>query len=146
MQKSNTVHVCSSGQCLTHLLLLKMDEERLRLYQEYRRAKSKKRREAAQAAKNLHMKTFKEMSSRLLPPLPKDRTSDLEAAESPPKVKRTRFSNDDIAFKSGSSRRGRFYENDFSDDEVIEAKEDFYLYRQPELNKAHWETKPRPYL
>eukprot|EP00586_Coscinodiscus_wailesii_P015502 CAMPEP_0172493356 /NCGR_PEP_ID=MMETSP1066-20121228/24773_1 /TAXON_ID=671091 /ORGANISM="Coscinodiscus wailesii, Strain CCMP2513" /LENGTH=605 /DNA_ID=CAMNT_0013263493 /DNA_START=167 /DNA_END=1984 /DNA_ORIENTATION=- len=32
---------------------------------------------------------------------------------------------------------------DDSDEDV--AKKDFYLYRQPQLNKALWETKPRPY-
>jgi len=26
-----------------------------------------------------------------------------------------------------------------------EENEDFYLYRQPHLNKSIWETKPRPY-
>jgi DNA-binding PucR family transcriptional regulator len=26
-----------------------------------------------------------------------------------------------------------------------EEKDDFYLYRQPHLNKSIWETKPRPY-
>lgn len=29
--------------------------------------------------------------------------------------------------------------------ESCDDEEDFYLYRQPQLNRAFWETKPRPY-
>ncbi len=35
--------------------------------------------------------------------------------------------------------------DDDSDDSVDERKLDFYLYRQPQLNTALWETKPRAY-
>jgi hypothetical protein len=45
--------------------------------------------------------------------------------------------------KGSKIRRGK---EDFSDDESVEDDQDFYLYRQPELNKAMWETKPRPYM
>ena len=35
--------------------------------------------------------------------------------------------------------------DDDSDDSVDGKKLDFYLYRQPQLNTAIWETKPRAY-
>ena len=68
-----------------------------------------------------------------------------DGADSPPKVKRTRFNMEDAqqqSFKSSNSNR----RGDFSDEESMEDDQEFYLYRQPELNKAQWETKPRPYI
>lgn len=80
------------------------------------------------------MKTYREVSSRLLNPRPPGQ----DIAEHPLKVKRTRFQ-----LNNHSSRKTI---NSFSEEEDEDEKVDFYLYRQPELNKILWETKPRPYL
>ena len=98
------------------------------------------------AAKSLHMQNYKEMSSRLLPPRPRTSSLDNVSAESPPKVKRTRFNMEDVQRTSSKGSKLRRGKEDFSDDESVEDGQDFYLYRQPELNKAMWETKPRPYM
>jgi len=130
--------------------LLKLDAERSRLYQEYRKAKIFKRREAAKVSKNLQMQSYKEISSRLLPPLGRERPSDNDLGDSL-RIKRTRFQMDDVQRESKESsksdKRGRRPAEEFSDDdESDDGRADLYLYRQPELNKALWETKPRPYL
>ena len=98
------------------------------------------------AANSLHMQNYKEMSSRLLPPRPRTSSLDNVSAESPPKVKRTRFNMEDVQRTSSKGSKLRRGKEDFSDDESVEDDQDFYLYRQPELNKAMWETKPRPYM
>lgn len=98
------------------------------------------------AAKSLHRQNYKEMSSRLLPPRPRTSSLDNVSTESPPKVKRTRFNMEDVQRTNSKGSKIRRGKEDFSDDESVEDDQDFYLYRQPELNKAMWETKPRPYM
>jgi hypothetical protein len=105
------------------------------------KAKVKRQKEASEAAKNLHMKSYKEVSNKLLPNVPPHDDDDGYAGRS--KVKRTRFELPN----SNQLRKRRGYSEDFSDDEVDDVQgDDLYLYRQPELNKVLWETKPRPYF
>lgn len=42
-------------------------------------------------------------------------------------------------------RKYRDYSDDDSDESSPTEDTDFYLYRQPQLNKSTWETKPSPY-
>lgn len=120
---------------------VQLNQKREQQYQEYLKAKVKRQKEASEAAKNLHMKSYKEVSNKLLPNVPPHDDDDGYAGRS--KVKRTRFELPN----SNQLRKRRGYSEDFSDDEVDDVQgDDLYLYRQPELNKVLWETKPRPYF
>jgi hypothetical protein len=86
------------------------------------------------------------IASRLLPPLGRKTTEDEDFADSPPSIKRTRFHLDQKSKKSRTRNRRHHHHDDFSDEDSMEDVQEFYLYRQPELNKALWETKPRAYV
>ncbi len=116
--------------------------ERERQYEEYKRAKLKRQKEASDAAKNLHMKNYNEVSSKLLPPSHGRPPLGNNNVDSLARVKKTRFQLSDDA----KNRIRRSQAEEFSDDEYEDEVGDLYLYRQPELNKVLWETKPRPYL
>jgi hypothetical protein len=53
--------------------------------------------------------------------------------------RRSYFAHSKLAAKFGKTSLRKTISGD------DEEKEDFYLYRQPHLNKSIWETKPRPY-
>ena len=124
----------------------KLDEDRVRQYREYRRAKITKRRKEAQS-KFVESKTEKpsllkvgRSSSILLGA----RNTDDSPIKSRPEVKRTRFNA--TADKSVAGKSIAALEDDSDSDDSMENDQDFYLYRQPELNKSIWETKPRSYM
>lgn len=108
-----------------------------------------KRREAAleaRAAKKLNMQNYRDLiTSKLLPPLGRHKSEDEGFADSPPSIKRTRFQLDETTSSKFRPEKSHHHD-DVSDDDSMEDMQDFYLYRQPELNKALWETKPRAYM
>lgn len=53
--------------------------------------------------------------------------------------RRSYFAHSKLAAKFGKTSLRKTIAGDDQE------KEDFYLYRQPHLNKSIWETKPRPY-
>jgi len=129
----------------------KMNEERSRLYREYKAVKVAKMREASRETKASRMQNYNDVPSDLSLNLP----SHVYDGK-PSRAKKTRFSADNARPGSSQSRRSnrpgssqgarsRHRSGDFSDDENDEGKEDFYLYRQPSLNRTLWETKPRAY-
>ena len=52
---------------------------------------------------------------------------------------RVRFGEDVHSSRSEGAFSSPTHSNDGDDDD------DFYLYRQPQLNKTQWETEPRKY-
>ena len=110
--------------------------ERNKLYKEFRddqrRQREEEKREKARSGK-------KYLPNSLLPS-----GQDSDAARL---TQRVRFSNEDEHTRRRTHRSSSNPSSSHSRENLErkreETRQDFYLYRQPQLNKALWETRPR---
>jgi len=123
---------------------IKKKEEVSRAYVEYKAMKMMKMKEASRAAnilqQNQKYDDIGASSKSQLPPRPNQNV----------RVRHARFKHDvkNVERPSSSHSKKKVRRtNDFSDsdDDSLDGDDDFYLYRQPHLNRSQWETKPRPY-
>ena len=157
----------------TIIFLLQRQQERNRKYQEYKAKKLEKRKQATKAAKAEHkrqtdyLKDNKHESDQYLPSQLRSNDKilgtdnlcetaracndikskvifNLRKEEDTLQVHKRRAARLEKLKSSGSHHTRLKGSTDESDDSDSE-KHDFYLYRQPHLNKSLWETKPRPY-
>ena len=121
-------------------------QEKSRLYEEYKAGKLKKRRNAAKTKSKL-VPNYGESSvgkassnyipASLLPPLSETIKSNKYAQSLNLNLASNGVDNEQDCEGDG--------QNEITSSSSKE-EDEFYLYRQPGLNKALWETEPRPYF
>jgi hypothetical protein len=144
----------------------KRKDERLQRYKEYKAAKAEKKAAAARARKQekagkVTAGSGKETSGSVadqsamlnIPPKPatsvghKSMQMPVLRENTPEQLRQRRAAK--IASESKGNNMmayaGAGGEGGADSDEESTGGVDFYLYRQPQLNKSLWETKPRPY-
>lgn len=132
----------------------KRRQEKTRLYAEYKAEKLQKRREAAKnAAKARLIGKYREshagnarasyMPTSLLPPLSESIRTNKYAQQLQLNIE---TGNLDHELASRVVEPGRGDRLTASSTDSNGTEDDFYLYKQPALNKAFWETAPRPYF
>jgi hypothetical protein len=127
-------------------------QEKSRLYEEYKAGKLEKRRNAAKTSRlgsnyregGADKARASYMPASLLPPLSETITSNNFAQKLRLNIETSEIHHgqDNKSVKEDRDKMDRMISSSSSK----ESDDDFYLYRQPALNKALWETEPRPYF
>mmetsp|Transcript_7208 Transcript_7208/g.15726 ORF Transcript_7208/g.15726 Transcript_7208/m.15726 type:complete len:199 (+) Transcript_7208:2-598(+) len=139
----------------------KRKDERLQRYKEYKAAKAEKKAAAARARKqekagkltagsgsvvdqsamlNIPPKPAKSVGHKSMQmPVLRENTPEQLRERRAAKIAAESKGNNMMAYAGAGGEGGA------DSDEESTGGVDFYLYRQPQLNKSLWETKPRPY-